>query len=84
MTMLDEFKKVLPKEMKLVSAKEYNDKFNIVIEDANGVKWVGSIVKAVGPKMQKKYAMSVYHTMMAEFAMQRGDKDTCKAHLALV
>lgn len=28
MTMLDEFKRALPKEMKLVSAKECNDKFN--------------------------------------------------------
>nr|DAH17026.1 MAG TPA: hypothetical protein [Caudoviricetes sp.] len=84
MTMLDEFKRVLPKEMKLVSVKECNDKFNVVVEDASGAKWIGSIAKAVAPKMQKKYVMSVYHAMMAEFAMQRGDKDVCKAHLSLV
>lgn len=84
MTMLDEFKRALPKEMKLVSAKECNDKFNVVVEDAGGAKWGGSIAKAVAPKMQKKYVTSVYHTMMAEFAMQRGDKDACKAHLSLV
>lgn len=84
MTMLDEFKKVLPKEMKLISAKERNDKFSVVVEDANGAKWVSSIAKAVGPKMQRKYVMSVYHTMMADFAMRRGDNDACKAHLGLV
>lgn len=84
MTMLDEFKRVLPKEMKLVSAKECNDKFNVVIEDAGGAKWYSSIAKAVAPKMQKTYVMFVYHTMMAEFAMQRGDRSACKAHLSLV
>ena len=70
--MMNEFKKVLPKEMKLVSAKECNDKFNIVVENADGAKWNSSIAKAVGPKMQKKYVMSMYYTMMAEFAMRRG------------
>lgn len=84
MTMLDEFKKVLPKEMKLVSVKECNDKLNVVVENADGAKWSSSIAKAVAPKMQKKYIMSVYHTMIAEFAMRCGDKDACKAHLALV